>query len=100
MDSSNESTDLKRLLLTICSLFLIHYTFSSYFIQRQKDPNKAHQIKLEVIVKALQWLEVDMDVDEVFVYPSLNVVIVENRPVLSHTCLKLAGRVHHGHTHK
>ncbi|XP_023537205.1 enhanced ethylene response protein 5 [Cucurbita pepo subsp. pepo] len=36
-----------------------------YFIQRQKDPNKAHQIKLEVIVKALQWLEVDMDVDEV-----------------------------------
>uniref|UniRef100_A0A9I9CJS1 PCI domain-containing protein n=1 Tax=Cucumis melo TaxID=3656 RepID=A0A9I9CJS1_CUCME len=36
-----------------------------YFIQRQKDPNKAHQIKLEVIVKALQWLEVDMDIDEV-----------------------------------
>lgn len=36
-----------------------------YLIQKQKDPNKAHQIKLEVIVKALKWLEMDMDVDEV-----------------------------------
>ncbi|XP_052199595.1 enhanced ethylene response protein 5 isoform X1 [Diospyros lotus] len=36
-----------------------------YFIQRQKDPAKAHQVKLEVIVKALKWLEMDMDVDEV-----------------------------------
>lgn len=36
-----------------------------YFIQKQKDPSKAHQLKLEVIVKALKWLEMDMDVDEV-----------------------------------
>ncbi|KAL3825277.1 hypothetical protein ACJIZ3_021306 [Penstemon smallii] len=36
-----------------------------YIIQKLKDPNKAHQIKLDVIVKALQWLEMDMDVDEV-----------------------------------
>ena len=37
----------------------------SYIIQKQKDPTKAHQVKLEVIVKALKWLEMDMDVDEV-----------------------------------
>ncbi|XP_015889185.2 enhanced ethylene response protein 5 [Ziziphus jujuba] len=36
-----------------------------YIIQKQKDPSKAHQLKLEVIVKALKWLEMDMDVDEV-----------------------------------
>ncbi|KAF5481861.1 hypothetical protein F2P56_002477 [Juglans regia] len=36
-----------------------------YIIQKQKDPNKAHQVKLEVIVKALKWLQMDMDVDEV-----------------------------------
>ncbi|KAJ4708635.1 Enhanced ethylene response protein 5 [Melia azedarach] len=36
-----------------------------YIIQKQKDPIKAHQMKLEVIVKALKWLEMDMDVDEV-----------------------------------
>ncbi|KAK9274629.1 hypothetical protein L1049_021880 [Liquidambar formosana] len=36
-----------------------------YIIQKQKDPSKAHQVKLEVIVKALQWLEMDMDIDEV-----------------------------------
>ncbi|THG04594.1 hypothetical protein TEA_004672 [Camellia sinensis var. sinensis] len=36
-----------------------------YIIQKLKDPSKAHQIKLEVIVKALKWLEMDMDVDEV-----------------------------------
>ncbi|GFS43317.1 proteasome family protein [Actinidia rufa] len=36
-----------------------------YIIQKQKDPSKAHQIKLEVVVKALKWLEMDMDVDEV-----------------------------------
>ncbi|GMJ07351.1 ENHANCED ETHYLENE RESPONSE 5, ectopic expression of seed storage proteins 1 [Hibiscus trionum] len=36
-----------------------------YFIQKQKDPSKAHQLKLEVIVKALKWLEMDMDQDEV-----------------------------------
>ncbi|BAF24988.1 enhanced ethylene response protein 5 [Oryza sativa Japonica Group] len=36
-----------------------------HIIQRQKEPAKAHQIKLEVVVKALKWLEIDMDVDEV-----------------------------------
>ncbi|KAE8658178.1 hypothetical protein F3Y22_tig00116974pilonHSYRG00099 [Hibiscus syriacus] len=35
-----------------------------YFIQKLKDPSKAHQLKLEVIVKALKWLEIDMDLDE------------------------------------
>lgn len=37
----------------------------SYIIQKQKDPIKAHQLKLEVIVKALKWLEISMDLDEV-----------------------------------
>ncbi|XP_058738247.1 enhanced ethylene response protein 5 [Vicia villosa] len=36
-----------------------------YIIQKQRDPSRAHQVKLEVIVKALKWLEIDMDVDEV-----------------------------------
>nr|GEW99746.1 enhanced ethylene response protein 5 [Tanacetum cinerariifolium] len=36
-----------------------------YIIQKQKDPSKAHQIKLEVIVKALKWLEMEIDLDEV-----------------------------------
>ncbi|PON50453.1 PCI/PINT associated module [Parasponia andersonii] len=36
-----------------------------YIIQKQKDPNKAHQLKLEIIVKALKWFEMDMDLDEV-----------------------------------
>ncbi|KAJ8750692.1 hypothetical protein K2173_015873 [Erythroxylum novogranatense] len=36
-----------------------------YIIQKQKDPSKAHQMKLEVIVKALKWLDMDMDLDEV-----------------------------------
>lgn len=36
-----------------------------YIIQKQKDPSKAHQIKLEVIVKTLKWLEMDVDLDEV-----------------------------------
>ncbi|XP_068652968.1 enhanced ethylene response protein 5 [Aristolochia californica] len=36
-----------------------------YIIQKQKDPTKAHQVKLDVIVKALKWLEMGMDVDEV-----------------------------------
>jgi len=44
----------------------------SYIIQKQKDPTKAHQVKLEVIVKALKWLEMDMDVDEVLLSLSLN----------------------------
>ncbi|RRT74387.1 hypothetical protein B296_00025857 [Ensete ventricosum] len=37
----------------------------SYVLQKQKDPSKAHQVKLENIVKALKWLEMDMDIDEV-----------------------------------
>lgn len=45
--------------------FLICDAFYSHIIQRQKEPAKAHQIKLEVVVKALKWLEIDMDVDEV-----------------------------------
>ncbi|KAK3436284.1 enhanced ethylene response protein 5 [Eucalyptus grandis] len=36
-----------------------------YIIQKQKEPTKAHQMKLEVIIKALKWLEIDMDLDEV-----------------------------------
>ncbi|CAL5064554.1 unnamed protein product [Urochloa decumbens] len=36
-----------------------------HIIQRQKEPAKGHQIKLDVVVKALKWLEIDMDVDEV-----------------------------------
>lgn len=40
-------------------------TSCRYIIQKQKDPSKAHQVKLDVIVKALRWLEIDMDVDEV-----------------------------------
>lgn len=36
-----------------------------YIIQKQKDPSKAHQVKLDLIVRALKWLEMDMDVDEV-----------------------------------
>ncbi|KAL8229748.1 hypothetical protein R6Q57_014648 [Mikania cordata] len=36
-----------------------------YIIQKQKDPSKAHRIKLEMIVKALKWLEMEMDLDEV-----------------------------------
>ncbi|XP_042056913.1 enhanced ethylene response protein 5-like isoform X2 [Salvia splendens] len=36
-----------------------------YIIQKERDLNRAHQIKLDVIVKALRWLDIDMDVDEV-----------------------------------
>ncbi|CAN1148067.1 Enhanced ethylene response protein 5 [Linum perenne] len=39
--------------------------FHSYIIQKRKDMSKAHQLKLEVIVKALKWLEIEMDIDEV-----------------------------------
>lgn len=47
----------------------------SYIIQKQKDPTKAHQVKLEVIVKALKWLEMDMDVDEVLSLPLSQLVV-------------------------
>uniref|UniRef100_A0A0D6QYU4 PCI domain-containing protein n=1 Tax=Araucaria cunninghamii TaxID=56994 RepID=A0A0D6QYU4_ARACU len=36
-----------------------------YIMQKQKDPTKAHQVKMDIIVKALKWLEIDMDVEEV-----------------------------------
>eukprot|EP00252_Welwitschia_mirabilis_P013204 TRINITY_DN29129_c0_g1_i1.p1 TRINITY_DN29129_c0_g1~~TRINITY_DN29129_c0_g1_i1.p1 ORF type:complete len:417 (-),score=82.48 TRINITY_DN29129_c0_g1_i1:84-1334(-) len=36
-----------------------------YIIQKQKDPSKAHQLKMDIIMKALRWLEVDTDVEEV-----------------------------------
>ncbi|GAY56156.1 hypothetical protein CUMW_169700, partial [Citrus unshiu] len=45
-------------------LFNFIYSLSCYIIRKQKDPSKAHQTKLDVIVKALKWLEMDMDVDE------------------------------------
>ncbi|KAJ4747623.1 PCI domain-containing 2 [Rhynchospora pubera] len=35
-----------------------------YIIQKQKDPDKAHQIKLDLIIKAFKWLGIDMDIDE------------------------------------
>ncbi|KAH9610183.1 hypothetical protein KSS87_000204 [Heliosperma pusillum] len=38
-----------------------------YFIQKLRDPGRAHQIKLDVIVKALRWLQIEMDVDEVII---------------------------------
>jgi len=46
---------------TVFALLFVH----SHIIQRQKEPAKAHQIKLDVVVRALKWLEIDMDVDEV-----------------------------------
>ncbi|KAI3936719.1 hypothetical protein MKX01_034148 [Papaver californicum] len=36
-----------------------------YIIQKQRDPSRAHQVKLDVIVKALKCLDIEMDVDEV-----------------------------------
>ncbi|CAN8270930.1 unnamed protein product [Cochlearia groenlandica] len=36
-----------------------------YIIQKMSDPARAHQLKLEVIAKAVRWLEMDMDLDEV-----------------------------------
>ncbi|KAG2313809.1 hypothetical protein Bca52824_016931 [Brassica carinata] len=36
-----------------------------YIIHKLSDPARAHQLKPEVIAKALRWLEIDMDLDEV-----------------------------------
>ncbi|CAH2051224.1 unnamed protein product [Thlaspi arvense] len=36
-----------------------------YINQKLSDPARAHQLKLEVIAKALRWLGMDMDLDEV-----------------------------------
>ncbi|MFS7965384.1 putative winged helix-like DNA-binding domain superfamily [Helianthus anomalus] len=52
------------LLLSFC-LSHMCCCHGSYIIQKQKDPSKAHQIKLEMIVKALKWLQMEMDLDEV-----------------------------------
>lgn len=38
-----------------------------HLIQKQKDPSKAHQIKMDSILKALKWLQIDMDIDEVLI---------------------------------
>lgn len=54
----------------------------SYMIQKEKDPSKAHQIKLEVIVKAFKWLEIDMDIDEVIFIVSVFVVFTDLTPYL------------------
>lgn len=50
----------------------------SYIIQKQKDPSKAHQIKLEVIIRALKWLEIDMDSDEVYFFLHLFLYVYIN----------------------
>jgi hypothetical protein len=36
-----------------------------YINQKLSDPARAHQLKLEGIAKALRWLDMDMDLDEV-----------------------------------
>lgn len=36
-----------------------------YILQKQKEPNKAHQVKMDTIVRALRWLDVEMDIEEV-----------------------------------
>ncbi|KAK9087146.1 hypothetical protein Syun_029540 [Stephania yunnanensis] len=33
-------------------------------VTEQRDLSKAYQVKLDVIIEALKWLEIDMDVDE------------------------------------
>lgn len=34
-------------------------------IQKQKDPGRAHQVKMDCVLKALKWLNIEMDIDEV-----------------------------------
>lgn len=46
-----------------------------HLIQKQKDISKAHQIKMNDIVKALKWLEIDMDLDEVTTYQPKLIVL-------------------------
>ncbi|KAH8942735.1 hypothetical protein BDL97_13G009100 [Sphagnum fallax] len=36
-----------------------------YILQKQKDPGRAHQVKMDSVLKALRWLNIDMDIDEV-----------------------------------
>lgn len=73
----------------------------SYIIQKQKDPTKAHQVKLEVIVKALKWLEMDMDVDEVLISPftdSLSSWLFFLVGNLIRYLLEFVGGMYNGHT--
>ncbi|KAI4379536.1 hypothetical protein MLD38_005817 [Melastoma candidum] len=52
----------QRLLKKIC---FVHCPLEQLHIQKLREPGRAHQLKLEVIIKALRWLEIDMDLDEV-----------------------------------
>eukprot|EP00271_Cylindrocystis_brebissonii_P021880 TRINITY_DN8136_c0_g1_i3.p1 TRINITY_DN8136_c0_g1~~TRINITY_DN8136_c0_g1_i3.p1 ORF type:complete len:263 (-),score=63.09 TRINITY_DN8136_c0_g1_i3:596-1384(-) len=36
-----------------------------HLLQKRTDPGKAHQLRMEAIVRALKWLDIDMDLDEV-----------------------------------
>eukprot|EP00897_Mesotaenium_endlicherianum_P006031 jgi/Mesen1/5456/ME000273S04703 len=36
-----------------------------HLIQKKEDPSKAHQLRMSSIVRALKWLDVDMDTEEV-----------------------------------
>ena len=45
--------------------------FCRYIIQKQKDPERAHQVKMDSVLKALRWLNIDMDIDEVFCVANL-----------------------------
>lgn len=81
------------------------FLLDSYIIQKQKDPSKAHQMKLEIIIKALKWLEIDMDLDEVHFnlpYPCIFTSPPLSRRVHSSASLiewrvELAGGVHSCH---
>ena len=93
-------------------IFLITvWQHDSYIIQKQKDPSKAHQVKLDVIVRALKWLEMDMDVDEVTInlfllFSPQSIYLFQSFHGLSHKEVGIsyqfmplfAGRVYHGHT--
>ena len=71
----------------------------SYIIQKQKDPTKAHQVKLEVIVKALKWLEMDMDVDEVLLsLPLSQLVFFLGRKSYQISVAIFVGGVYNVHT--
>lgn len=47
-----------------------------YIIQKLKDPGRAHQVKMDSVLKALRWLNIDMDIDEVSTPNPLVVVIM------------------------
>lgn len=65
-----------KIQITISFITLFYQCFS-YIIQKQSDPARAHQLKLEVIAKALRWLEMDMDLDEVSsTFPSHSLLLI------------------------